>query len=259
MLPYPSFLRIIVSGATAAIACTAQAQQADVATTADTPHAWGIGIGVGVERSPYRDFGNKTTALPLLFYNSERFRLAGTTADLKLGSTSSFDFTLRAKYSNDGYKSGDASILNGMEERKDGIWLGASATWRAPFAKLTTDWLKDASGNSGGQTIRLGIERGLTTGRLRFTPHLGVAWVNSDYVDYYYGVRPSEATASRAAYNGKSTVNTILGLRTDYSLTNAQSLFLDLRVTRYGSAIADSPLVDRSTLPSVRLGYLYQF
>lgn len=262
MLRYQSVLRIIALGVTTAAACTAHAQQADVATAeTTTAPAWGIGVGVGVgvERSPYRDFGNKTSALPLLFYNGERFRVAGTTVDFKLGSVSSFDFTLRAKYSGDGYKSGDASILNGMDERKDGIWLGASAAWRAPFAKLTMDWLKDASGNSGGQTVRLAAERSFTTGRLKFTPHLGVAWVNSDYVDYYYGVRQSEATSSRATYNGKSTVNTSLGLRTDYSLTTTQSLFLDLQVTHYGSAITDSPLVDRSTSPAVRLGYLYQF
>ncbi|WP_034296658.1 MipA/OmpV family protein [Herbaspirillum sp. RV1423] len=258
MQRYQSVLRIIVLGVSMAGAAAAQAQETGDAGKTQEP-TWGLGIGVGVQRSPYRDFGNKTRALPVILYNSEHFRVAGTTADVKLGSVGSFDFTLRAKYSDEGYKSGDASVLNGMDERKDGFWLGASAAWRTPFARLTLEWLKDASGNSGGQTVKLGAERGFTSGRVKFTPHLGVAWMNSDYVDYYYGVKQSEVAATRAAYSGKSTTNASLGLRTDYSLTAAQSLFLDLSVTHYGSAITDSPLVDRSTSPSLRLGYIYKF
>ncbi len=42
-------------------------------------------------------------------------------------------------------------------------------------------------------------------------------------------------------------------------MTSSQSLFLDLRVTRFGSGITDSPLVDRSSAAGVRAGYLYHF
>jgi outer membrane scaffolding protein for murein synthesis (MipA/OmpV family) len=38
-----------------------------------------------------------------------------------------------------------------------------------------------------------------------------------------------------------------------------QTTFVDLGVTRLGSSIKNSPLVDRSTLPMVRVGYLYRF
>jgi len=145
-----------------------------------------------------------------------------------------------------------------MDERKDGFHLGGTATWRAPFAKFTLEWLK-AAGNSNGQTVKLGAERGFTTGRVRLTPHLGVTWMNNEYVNYYYGVKSSEVSSTRAAYNGKSTANVDAGVRADYSLTTAQSVFLDLSVTHYGSGITDSPLVDRSTSPSLRLGYVYKF
>ncbi|WP_375214447.1 MipA/OmpV family protein [Aquabacterium sp.] len=36
-------------------------------------------------------------------------------------------------------------------------------------------------------------------------------------------------------------------------------LFADVSATALGSAIKSSPLVDRSTLPGVRLGWLYRF
>jgi outer membrane protein len=257
-------LRAIVLGVTLGAAYAASAQTATQDATAGNDVAgkqepgWGVGLGAGFSRSPYRGYGTKTSALPILLYNGAYFRVAGPAVDFKLGSVGQFDFTLRAKYANDGYKSGDAPILNGMDERKDGFHLGGTATWRAPFAKFTLEWLK-AAGNSNGQTVKLGAERGFTTGSVRLTPHLGVTWMNNEYVNYYYGVKSSEANSTRAAYNGKSTANVDAGVRADYSVTTAQSVFLDLGVTHYGSGITDSPLVDRSTSPSLRLGYVYKF
>ncbi|MBV8624152.1 MAG: MipA/OmpV family protein, partial [Herbaspirillum sp.] len=84
-------------------------------------------------------------------------------------------------------------------------------------------------------------------------------WMNSNYVDYYFGVRQNEVTAQRAFYQGSSTANLVGGLRTDLRMTQSQSLFLDLRLTRYGSGITDSPLVDRNHAAAVRAGYLYRF
>lgn len=263
MRHYLSFLKVIVLGLAATGACAVHAQEisgdTDVASAGKKVEStWGLGLGVGVQQSPYRGYGNKTAALPIILYNSEHFRVFGTTADFKLGTVSQFDFSLRAKYSNEGYKSGDSSTLNGMDERKDGFWLGGAVAWHTPFAKLSLEWLK-AAGNSDGQTIKLGAEHGFTLGRIKLTPHMGVAWMNNDTVNYYYGVKPSEVTSKRTAYTGKSTTNTSVGLRTDYGLTASQSVFLDLSVTHYGSGITDSPLVDRSTSAGARLGYLYKF
>ncbi len=73
------------------------------------------------------------------------------------------------------------------------------------------------------------------------------------------GVRSSEATAGRAAYASKATTNTELGARVIYGLDAQQSVFMDLHVTALGSAIKNSPLVDRSSVAGVRLGYAYRF
>ncbi|WDZ94631.1 MipA/OmpV family protein [Herbaspirillum sp. WKF16] len=264
----PRFPRLFslasLTGAAIMLAATAaHAQQAVAEPGAAEANAqasrWALGAGVGIERSPYAGYGNKTRALPLLMYNGRYFSFAGTTADLKLGAAGPVGFTLRARYADDGYEGSDAPILNGMDKRKGGFWIGASALWRNPYADLSLEWLTDASGNSHGQTVKLQAEHRFTAGRFTLSPYLGVNWMSSDYVDYYFGVRQNEATARRAAYQGSSTANLIGGLRTDYSLTSSQSMFLDLRVTRYGSGITDSPLVDRSNSPSARLGYLYRF
>ena len=68
-----------------------------------------------------------------------------------------------------------------------------------------------------------------------------------------------EATATRATYAPGSTVNTEFGLRMDVRLAPQQVLFADVGVVALGHAIQRSPLVDRSTVPELRLGYLYRF
>ncbi|TWC71598.1 MipA/OmpV family protein [Herbaspirillum sp. SJZ099] len=267
-MPALPFRLSLLSGVVAALMLQAAHAQESAPSPAPSPASsqqdpqatqWALGAAVGTEQSPYRGYGNKTRALPLVMYNSRYFQFIGTTADFKLGALGPVGFALRAKYADDGYDGSDAPILNGMEKRKGSFWLGAHAAWRNPYADLSLEWLADASGNSGGQTLKLRAEHQFKAGSFTLAPYLGINWMSSDYVDYYFGVRQNEATAQRAAYQGSSTANLVGGLRTGYSLTPSQSLFLDVHVTRYGSGITDSPLVDRSSAAGVRAGYLYRF
>ncbi len=259
--PRLSFIPALACAALLWLPLAAQAQQAQQANPQDDPAQgqWALGAGASVEQSPYAGYGNRSRALPLLMYNGPRFRLVGTTADLKLGAAGPVGFALRAQYADEGYEGSDAPILNGMDKRNSSFWLGGVALWRNPYADLSLEWLADASGNSRGQTLKLRAEHRFNTGRLTLTPYLGVNWMNSNYVDYYFGVRQDEVTSQRAFYQGSSTANLVGGLRTDLHMTESQSLFMDLRLTRYGSGITDSPLVDRNHAAAVRVGYLYRF
>ncbi|WP_325090067.1 MipA/OmpV family protein, partial [Burkholderia contaminans] len=96
-------------------------------------------------------------------------------------------------------------------------------------------------------------------GQFSITPHVGAEWLSNKYVDYYYGVRPSEARAGRAAYSAGSTVNVSAGTRIDYRPTKQQTIFLDVGVSRLGDAITDSPIVGRRFVPEARVGYMYRF
>lgn len=49
------------------------------------------------------------------------------------------------------------------------------------------------------------------------------------------------------------------GLRIDYSPARQHNLYLDFGITQYGSAIKDSPLVEKANQSTVSLGYLYKF
>lgn len=239
------------------------AQAADVGDrepTEEYASTWGIGAGVGIKRSPYRGVGNETNALPLLSFQNRYVRIFGATIDAKLPSAGPLDFSLRAKYGlGDGYKSSDSSYLSGMARRKGGLSLGVATTWHSDLVDVSLEWMR-ATSNSKGSRLRLTAERSFEVGeRLRLTPHVGIERSDRKDVDYYYGVRDSEIRPDRPGYEGRATTDIDVGVRLDYAFTRQHNLFVDLGAQRWGSGVTDSPLVDRSTSPFLRMGYLYRF
>jgi len=228
--------------------------------------SWGLGIGAVVSKKAYAGYDRETKALPIISYENRWVKLAGPGLTVKLPSwkidnTQRVDFGLVARFDlGSGYEQDDAPILNGMAERKGGVWAGAKAEWKTDLFDLEGQWTADASGHSKGQKLSLKLERDWRLGQhVMLTPRLGAEWVDKKYVDYYYGVRANEARAGRAFYQGKSTTNAELGLRTMYLFNPHHAMFLDLSVTALGSAIKDSPLVDRSTENRLFVGYQYRF
>ncbi len=220
---------------------------------------WGLGLAVMSEASPYRGVDSKTRVLPVITYENRWVRLFGPSLELKLGQAGPAPFSLFARYSEDGYEPSDSTALAGMAERKAGIWLGARAALPTEWANLSATWSADASGHSKGQRFSLSAERRFALGEVGLSPRLSAHWTDSKATQYYYGVNPGEATANRATYRPGASVDTEVGLRLDYRLAPQQMLFADFGVRAYGSEVKNSPLVDRSSLLEVRLGYLYRF
>jgi outer membrane protein len=245
-------------------AATAQAAEHEGADRgADEPdgYNWGLGAGVGIKKSPYAGVNSKTSALPLISFENKYVRLFGNQFDVKLPSYGPFDFSLRTQVAiGDGYKGSDSARLNGMADRKGAVFVGGAATWRNAIANVSVDWLKDVSGRSKGSEFKLGAEHPFRfAGAFEIAPHAQFLHVDGKYVDYYYGVRASEATPVRQEYLGKSTSELQAGVRFAYLLAAHQRILLDVSDTHLGSGITDSPIVDRTWMPALRIGYTYAF
>lgn len=234
---------------------TAPAPAAPEAATA----TWGAGLLLSAEVSPYRGVGSERRVLPVLQFENPWLRVFGPVIDLKLHDAATTNFALRARYADTGYKASDSAFLAGMDERKNSVWLGAKGEWRNGIGQLSGEWLADASGHSKGQQLKLVAETLKHVGPIGVVPRLGLVWQDKKYVNYHFGVSASEARAGREAYAGKAAVSTEIGTRLLYRLAPQQSVFLDLSATALGSAIQDSPLVDRRWVLAARLGYVYRF
>lgn len=219
---------------------------------------WGLGLAAGFTKKPYRQFDNETNALPLVLYENRWISLFGTKLDLKLPSAGPVSFRLRARYANDGYEADDSPYFAGMAERKGGFWLGGAAIWRNSVANVAAEALT-STGDAEGKRFKLELNRDFSAGPVTITPRIAADWYDSKYVDYYYGVRAAEARTDRAQYTGDSASTAEIGLRLGYTLNRRHQFSIDVSANRLGSGIKDSPLIERSSERSVKLGYLYVF
>lgn len=250
----------LIAAIALSVAWTSSASAQTLTSAESDESSWGLGVGVVAIEKPYRDIDTETLGMPIVSYESKWFSASLPTFDVKLYRGESLSFRLRARYAGgDGYEAEDAPILTGMEERKASLWAGAAVIWKTDFANFTGEVLADAMSESKGSRARLQVDRRFAAGKFGFTPRLAAEWVDDKYVDYYYGVRQSEVTATRAFYEGKSTTNFQAGLRMDYTLAEQHVLFLDLSASRFGSTVEDSPLVDKPDQTAIALGYVYRF
>ncbi|WP_296591373.1 MipA/OmpV family protein [Methylophaga sp.] len=253
---------LMISSLASPLSAIAADQQPDIESPSST---WGLGFAVMSKQDPYTDIDRETELLPIVTYENKYIELLGPQLEFKLPSweindSNKFEFRVVGKYEFFGYEDNDADILEGMDDRDGGFWMGAKVEWENPVADISAEIITEVSGDSEGSSFNLGLERSWDLNeRFTLTPRVVASWSDKDYVDYYYGVRQEEVNANRSFYKGDSTVNIEAGIRGDYMFNEKHFMFLDLSVTSLGSEIEDSPLVDSSTQSSVFLGYIYLF
>jgi outer membrane protein len=228
--------------------------------------SWGLGLAVISAQDAYKGMDRETRGLPMLSYENQYVKLSGPNLELKLpglklSESQRLNFGLVADlFGGGGYEASDSPFLAGMAERESSVWAGAKVEWENDLADVKLELLGDASGNSKGRRVVVGLERKWMLGpKWMLIPQVSVEWVDKKYVDYYYGVRASEATAGRAAYAAKGTANPEISLTGIYRFDKHQSLMLNVGVKSLGKEIKNSPIVGRSTESRVMMGYMYRF
>jgi outer membrane protein len=159
-----------------------------------------------------------------------------------------------------GYRPDDDPVLAGMERRRTSLDGYANTLWRTPLANVGLRYYRDIAGVSKGNAVSFRLSRNFRIKeRVRLTPSISAEWSDAKYVDYYYGVRPAEALPDRPSYIGRDTVNIGVGIAGSYRVSRSWSLLAGLYGTRFGSGIADSPIVPRSftTLAYFGAGWLF--
>ncbi len=159
-----------------------------------------------------------------------------------------------------GWRPGDDPELAGMERRKGSVDGYVNGIWRTPLATIGAHYYHDIGNVSRGDVASLRLSRNFRINdALRLTPSIAAAWMDSERVDYYYGVRPGEVLPSRPAYRGRDTINVDAGLGGVFRLPHSWSLLGGVVVTRFGNGVADSPIVTRrhSTLIYGGAGWMF--
>lgn len=220
----------------------------------------GLGAAVRIEPSMYKDAGVRYDLLPLLLYESKYVYLHGYRMGLKLYDTPEqlVDVFVSHRFEGFPYDKLPAS-LEGMAGRDTGTDFGLSFERRGAWGAAFVELLHDVSGASSGSEARLGYFYERRRGPWRLRPYATVSWRDATLNDYYYGVLPGEATATRPAYEPGSGVNLDFGVYADYHLTERWRLLGGLSLTQWSKGVADSPIVSGGTQLKALAGFAYDF
>jgi len=212
---------------------------------------------------PYKGVDTDFYIVPLFFYESRRFYFRGSSLGYILighdGDTRRWSVDAVAQWRFDSYDSDDSDRLDGMADRKmsvdAGLALNAEAAWGQASLSLLTDTLS----RHRGRELRFSYARPFVLRRLRFTPSAGLSWQSESLVDYYYGVRATEARPGRPAYRPGDATNLFAAVKIEYELAEDWVAFSAMQYERLHKRILDSPIVDQPYTVSAVAGLLYKF
>lgn len=215
------------------------------------------GLGVMYSSSPYKGIDDTVLPVPIIQASYKGFFINQTLAGYNFIDDESLKLGIVVGPHFGGYDASESNDLAGMQDRDWGIDGGVRVMLKNEVVDVSATVLIDLSDTSTGQEVSLGLSKTLFAGFL--TPKVAATWSSENVVDYYYGVKASEAAAGRAAYSPNSTVNYNVGLTVAYPIGDKWALISDVQYQIFGDEIKDSPIVDKNGTFRLVLGTVYRF
>ena len=221
------------------------------------------GVGAIVTKEPYRGMDTESRGIPFFLYKTERFSLYGPRMSYLLIAEKDWEIEARTRVRFEGYEEDDSRFLQGMDDRKWTLEMGGSLSKNFPFGKITADLSADILNEHKGYELGCYYSYDFRDSRknpaLILTPYIGLNYRSRQLNDYYYGVRASEATASRPEYNAGDSTGLAAGLRINYIYSEKLSLMAMVSFEWLGNEIKKSPIVDKDHIESYLFGIMYKF
>jgi outer membrane protein len=219
---------------------------------------WSLGTGFRYGTFPYVGEDTEEDFLPLITYSGEHFFIDGTRTGFHLYNTEDWLVGTYVAYRFGGFNEEDSKELDGMD-RDDGVDARFAITRKTSFGDFTLDTGADIRDKSNGWDAQLRWGKTLRSGDFLYRPWIGLTYEDQNLANYYYGVKSSEATAERPAYETDSALEWSYGIDTSYRLSQHHYVGLNLQYTQLDSTKLDSPTVDENGVFHSFLSYRYEY
>lgn len=210
----------------------------------------------------------------------ERYRVNGSKKAYQGGSGHGFipfyyfrlgPIHLSNTYSLDGFRHSDKSRLrlggiitytgeryraNGLSNRNESFFGGGFIGYGPLSIYGYTDMMKESSGTIYGIRFAPLIYKTAKGGW--FLVFEGEQWSNN-FVNYYFGVRSTEASSTLPAYVGKKEIKGSVALVFAHQISESWRFIFWSKENYYGDRIVASPTVGRRYQFLAGLGWLYKF
>ncbi|EMB49687.1 outer membrane protein OmpV [Vibrio mimicus] len=157
------------------------------------------------------------------------------------------------------YDQDSAKSVKGMDKRNATVDLGVNADIALGDGTVSTYFQHDIFNEHKGYKTGVNYFHIVEMGSVDFVPFAGVSYQNSDYNNYYFGVKDKEATAQRKAYRAGGDFSYNLGYKLVYPINDRWEVTQTSTYTRLGSDIAHSPIVESANQWLVGATVAYHF
>lgn len=175
-----------------------------------------------------------TSVFPMLNIRTNWFQIAGPSLSIFLRNHPMFSLSLKANYSGEQY------AADGMAKRKSSIYAGVGVR----FMLLRFSAMTDTMGRSNGSKFTVTAGDGLFSYKSTFTDFkVGLEYMNSNYANYYFGVKEDETNDERVAFKTKGVLNILSSIKTNWAITSNFSLQLIISYRKLDNTLKGSPTV----------------
>jgi outer membrane protein len=142
----------------------------------------------------------------------------------------------------------DYAAEAGVELLSDGRW-----------GHVQMNAFHDISGTHNGYEVAVDYGVGFRAGSWYLRPSFGLSYKSADLNDYYWGVRPSEASPALPAYEAGAGINVRARLNANYYFSRNWMVMLSAEYERLNDEAAGSPIVVDQGVLGYFAGFGYRF
>ena len=155
-----------------------------------------------------------------------------------------------------GFSAKDGRLLQGMTKRRDSIEGGPTFDLDFDVIAFSVAYFGDLNRSSRGRSIRASLYKPLIKDdRWEVGALLAFDAMNSRLANYFFGVLPSEANASRPGYQPGKATSATLGLSGTFKPDKHHALMFGAIATRLPGKVAASPIVETRRATIFYIGY----
>jgi len=225
------------------------------------PEGFSFGLAAVANDSPFVGGDVSFGLLPILGYDSRAYSV-GILQGLRVTAFERDSFRLSVIAAPRFY----LEILDTEGAALDGI--DRNITGEAGFAieyslgratEIGLRGVQEVTGEHGGQELVLNVRQRVALGSFPLILGGDLRWQSADHAEYAWGVRPEEATATRAAYAPGAVLIPGLSIGTFVPINEKTSVIATLRVDFLPDEVSSSPIVDQDMTTSAFIGITRSF
>lgn len=137
--------------------------------------------------------------------------------------------------------------------------LGVEFIYDSRFSNISYQITKDVIGVHSGMDMILNFSKSWTLDRFSFSANLGFHWKSAQLVDYYYGIDYNFESYINLKYSGQTSIDTFMGIKANYRISNNLSFVASYNYNRFGSSIRNSPIINEDYKQVIFTGLFYRF